>query len=93
MFEVLPGALSELGLALSRTARLRPYVSSRSSVGVFPEAIVLCADGYCKYGISYRDLPAMMQEHGVAVDLSTRFGLGAMVRAEVREAGESLAGL
>ncbi len=38
----------------------------------FPVAIILlCVRWYCKYGISYRDLAEMMQEHGVAVDPST----------------------
>jgi len=40
----------------------------------FPvEIILLCVRWYCKYGISYRDLPEMMSERGVAVDLSTIF--------------------
>jgi transposase-like protein len=40
----------------------------------FPvEIILLCVRWYCKYGISYRDLAAMMQERGVEVDRSTIF--------------------
>jgi transposase-like protein len=38
----------------------------------FPvEIILLCVRWYCKYGISYRDLPKMMQERGVNSDPST----------------------
>ena len=38
----------------------------------FPVAIILlCVRWYCKYGISYRDLAEMMQEHGVEVDPTT----------------------
>jgi len=37
----------------------------------FPvEIILVCVRWYCKYGISYRDLPEMMQERGVEVDPS-----------------------
>jgi transposase, IS6 family len=40
----------------------------------FPvKIILLCVRWYRKYGISYRDLTEMMQERGVAVDLSTLF--------------------
>jgi transposase-like protein len=40
----------------------------------FPvDIILLCVRGYCKYGISYRDLAAMMQERDVNVDPSTLF--------------------
>jgi IS6 family transposase len=35
----------------------------------FPvEIIMACVRWYCKYGISYRDLAEMMQEHRVGVD-------------------------
>ena len=38
----------------------------------FPgEIILVCVRWHCKYGISYRDLTAMMQERGVEVDPST----------------------
>ena len=37
------------------------------------EVVLLCVRWYCKYGISYRDLAKMMQEHGVDVDPSTLF--------------------
>ena len=37
------------------------------------EVILVCVRWYCKYGISYRDLAAMMQERGVAVDHTTIF--------------------
>lgn len=38
----------------------------------FPvEIILVCVRWYGKYGISYRDLTEMMQERGIAVDLST----------------------
>ena len=33
--------------------------------------ILGCVRGYCKYGISYRDLEAMMLERGVDVDHTT----------------------
>jgi len=40
----------------------------------FPvEIILLYVRWYCKYGISYRDLAEMMQEHGIKVDPSTLF--------------------
>lgn len=36
--------------------------------------ILLCVRWYRKYGISYRNLAKMMQEHGVMVDHTTIFG-------------------
>jgi transposase-like protein len=40
----------------------------------FPtEIILLCVPWYCKYGISYRDLPEMMEERSVEIDPSTLF--------------------
>ena len=32
-----------------------------------PEVILLCVRGYCKYGISYRELEERMTERGIAV--------------------------
>lgn len=38
-----------------------------------PEVILLCVRGYCKYGISYRDLEEMMTERGITVDHTTLY--------------------
>jgi IS6 family transposase len=37
------------------------------------EVIMQCVRGYCRYGISYRDLEEIMAERGLAIDYTTAY--------------------
>jgi IS6 family transposase len=50
-----------------------------------PSLILLCANWYCRYQLSYRDVEEMMRERGLEVDHSTIFRRVQRYAAEINK--------
>ena len=71
----MPGSKDDRGGMLRSQGRPAPAVASSAFTGFrFPtEIIVLAVRWYLRFGLSYRDLEALLAEHGIEVDHVTVF--------------------